>query len=109
MCIIIQGTTLDVFTWNDMNEPSVFNGPEVTMPKDKRHLGDLEHRELHNMYGFLYTIATHQVLRLHLVKFRTNLKLSKGLNPPRSRLKLPKNVDFNQFTSYQNLNLKKPY
>ena len=22
-----------MFTWNDMNEPSVFNGPEVTMPK----------------------------------------------------------------------------
>lgn len=22
-----QGEALDVFTWNDMNEPSVFNGP----------------------------------------------------------------------------------
>lgn len=28
-----QGSTLDLFTWNDMNEPSVFNGPEVSMPK----------------------------------------------------------------------------
>lgn len=27
------GSTLDLFTWNDMNEPSVFNGPEVSMPK----------------------------------------------------------------------------
>lgn len=26
-------TTADVMMWNDMNEPSVFNGPEVTMPK----------------------------------------------------------------------------
>lgn len=27
------GTTEDVMLWNDMNEPSVFNGPEITMPK----------------------------------------------------------------------------
>ena len=54
-----QGSTLDTYTWNDMNEPSVFNGPEVTMAKDKMH-GDVEHRDLHNMYGMLYTMATHQ-------------------------------------------------
>lgn len=24
------GSTMDLFTWNDMNEPSVFNGPEVS-------------------------------------------------------------------------------
>ena len=41
-----------------MNEPSVFNGPEVTMAKDKLH-GEVEHRDLHNMYGMLYTVATH--------------------------------------------------
>lgn len=29
------GTTEDVMLWNDMNEPSVFNGPEITMPKGK--------------------------------------------------------------------------
>ena len=28
---------LDLFTWNDMNEPSVFNGPEVSMPKDAKN------------------------------------------------------------------------
>lgn len=32
----IIGSTLDLFTWNDMNEPSVFNGPEVSMPKDAK-------------------------------------------------------------------------
>ena len=42
-----------------MNEPSVFNGPEVTMPKDKLHMNGVEHRELHNMYGHLYVMATH--------------------------------------------------
>lgn len=26
---VYKGSTLDLYTWNDMNEPSVFNGPEV--------------------------------------------------------------------------------
>lgn len=48
-----QGSTLSLFTWNDMNEPSVFNEPEVTMAKDARHVGGWEHRDIHNMYGML--------------------------------------------------------
>ena len=32
------GSTLDLFTWNDMNEPSVFNGPEVSMPIDSKNI-----------------------------------------------------------------------
>lgn len=47
------GSTLSLFTWNDMNEPSVFSGPEVTMHKDARHYGGWEHRDIHNLYGFL--------------------------------------------------------
>lgn len=35
-----------------MNEPSVFDGPEQTLPKDAVHNGGWEHRELHNLYGF---------------------------------------------------------
>jgi alpha-glucosidase (family GH31 glycosyl hydrolase) len=27
------GSTSHLYVWNDMNEPSVFNGPEVTMQK----------------------------------------------------------------------------
>ncbi|XP_023336041.1 neutral alpha-glucosidase AB [Eurytemora carolleeae] len=65
-----KGSTLDVYTWNDMNEPSVFNGPEVTMPKDKKH-GEYEHRDLHNQYGMLYSIATHQG---HLVRSDNKLR-----------------------------------
>ena len=38
----MQGSTLDLYTWNDMNEPSVFNGPEVTMEKDAVHAGLLK-------------------------------------------------------------------
>merc|ERR1719193_865908 len=56
---------LDLYTWNDMNEPSVFNGPEVTMPRDnlhKCHTSDygVEHRDVHNVYGFYHHMATVQ-------------------------------------------------
>ena len=51
-----QGSTPDLFTWNDMNEPSVFNGPEITMHKDAVHYGGWEHRDLHNIYG-LYVVS----------------------------------------------------
>lgn len=37
-----------------MNEPSVFSGPEVTMDKDAIHYGGFEHRDIHNLYGFLH-------------------------------------------------------
>ena len=49
----MQGSTLNLYTWNDMNEPSVFNGPEVTMHKDCRHYHGWEHRDVHNIYGML--------------------------------------------------------
>eukprot|EP00096_Caligus_rogercresseyi_P013303 TRINITY_DN597_c0_g1_i1.p1 TRINITY_DN597_c0_g1~~TRINITY_DN597_c0_g1_i1.p1 ORF type:complete len:902 (+),score=300.42 TRINITY_DN597_c0_g1_i1:94-2799(+) len=65
------GSTLDTYTWNDMNEPSVFNGPEVTMPKDLIHHGDHEHREIHNMYGHLYLMSTHQG---HLLRSQNKLR-----------------------------------
>lgn len=48
-----------------MNEPSVFNGPETTMPKDTIHHGNWEHRDLHNTNGttfvnFTYTAFLHR-------------------------------------------------
>ena len=45
------GSTPDLYTWNDMNEPSVFNGPEVSMQKACKNLDGVEHREWHNLYG----------------------------------------------------------
>ncbi|XP_036928314.1 neutral alpha-glucosidase C [Acanthopagrus latus] len=53
-----KGSTPSLFLWNDMNEPSVFGGPEQTMPKDAVHHGGWEHRELHNLYGFYQHMAT---------------------------------------------------
>lgn len=46
----------NTYTWNDMNEPSVFSGPEVTMHKDAKHFGGWEHRDVHNIYGSLMVI-----------------------------------------------------
>ncbi|XP_004502983.1 probable glucan 1,3-alpha-glucosidase [Cicer arietinum] len=52
------GSTPSLYIWNDMNEPSVFNGPEVTMPRDALHYGGVEHREVHNAYGYYFHMAT---------------------------------------------------
>ncbi|XP_069861985.1 neutral alpha-glucosidase C isoform X3 [Dipodomys merriami] len=53
-----QESTDILFIWNDMNEPSVFKGPELTMQKNAIHHGGWEHRELHNIYGFYQQMAT---------------------------------------------------
>eukprot|EP00922_Rhytidocystis_sp_ex-Travisia-forbesii_P048751 GHVS01072616.1.p1 GENE.GHVS01072616.1~~GHVS01072616.1.p1 ORF type:complete len:913 (+),score=118.88 GHVS01072616.1:404-3142(+) len=55
-------STNRLLIWNDMNEPSVFNGPELTMPKDNLHKGSIEHREMHNLYGMYYHRATFEGL-----------------------------------------------
>ncbi|XP_044304563.1 neutral alpha-glucosidase AB isoform X4 [Varanus komodoensis] len=53
-----EGSMENLYTWNDMNEPSVFNGPEVTMHKDAVHQGGWEHRDVHNLYAFYVQMAT---------------------------------------------------
>nr|CAB3248267.1 neutral alpha-glucosidase AB-like [Phallusia mammillata] len=55
---VYKGSTLNLFTWNDMNEPSVFNGPEITMHKDIIHGAGWEHRHVHNLYGILLQMST---------------------------------------------------
>ena len=32
----------------------MFNGPEITMPKDNVHYGGWEHRDVHNLNGMLF-------------------------------------------------------
>jgi alpha-glucosidase (family GH31 glycosyl hydrolase) len=58
------GSSDRLFIWNDMNEPSVFSGPEVTMHKTALHKHDIEHREVHNIYGMLMHRATWEGLLL---------------------------------------------
>jgi len=55
---VYKGSTDSLYTWNDMNEPSVFNGPEVSMDKDALSLEGVEHREWHNLYGFYQQMAS---------------------------------------------------
>jgi alpha-glucosidase len=58
-------------SWNDMNEPAVFNTPTKTMPLDTRHRiasddfapRTTDHREIHNVYGMENTRATYDGLR----------------------------------------------
>ncbi|PIA14901.1 neutral alpha-glucosidase AB [Coemansia reversa NRRL 1564] len=58
-----NGSSPNLFIWNDMNEPAVFNGPEITMNKDAKHHGGWEHRDVHNLYGMLYQKAAAEGLR----------------------------------------------
>jgi len=37
-----------------MNEPSVFNGPEISVPRDVIHDGGWENRDVHNINGMLF-------------------------------------------------------
>ena len=51
--------------WNDMNEPSVFDGPESTMPDDNFHRGGGaltrdSHLRYHNVYGMLMVKASRE-------------------------------------------------
>jgi alpha-glucosidase len=56
--------------WNDMNEPSVFDGPRGTMPDDVKHRIDepgfqprtTNHLEIHNLYGMENSRATYDGL-----------------------------------------------
>ncbi|CEQ39441.1 SPOSA6832_00983 [Sporobolomyces salmonicolor] len=57
-----KGSTPNLFIWNDMNEPSIFNGPEITMQKDAVHHGGWEHRDVHNINGMIYQNLTAQGL-----------------------------------------------
>ena len=50
--------------WIDMNEPSVFSGDELTMPKNAIHVTKENrrffHKDVHNAYGILMAKATYQ-------------------------------------------------
>lgn len=59
------GTNSLFHIWIDMNEPSVFGGPEGTMPKTSKHVLDddfatqILHRDVHNAYGLMMSKATY--------------------------------------------------
>jgi alpha-glucosidase len=52
--------------WLDMNEPAVFDGPFHTMPLDVQfNHGTMDHREVHNIYGFHETEATAEAFDIY--------------------------------------------
>jgi len=64
-----KGSTPNVWAWNDMNEPSVFEQPGNHMPMDNlqtfksvenpENTFQVEHREVHNIYGYCQHKATY--------------------------------------------------
>jgi alpha 1,3-glucosidase len=57
-----EDSTKFLYIWNDMNEPSVFDGPEISMPRDNIHDGGWEHRDVHNINGMTFQRATYDAL-----------------------------------------------
>ncbi|CAI4060286.1 hypothetical protein SUVZ_04G4360 [Saccharomyces uvarum] len=53
----------NLFIWNDMNEPSIFDGPETTAPKDLIHDNHIEERSIHNLYGLSVHEATYDAVK----------------------------------------------
>lgn len=57
--------------WNDMNEPSIFQTPTLTMPENVQHRiaepgfkpRTASHREIHNVFGMENSRATYEGLR----------------------------------------------
>lgn len=56
------GEEQNVYLWNDMNEPSVFNGPETSAPRDNLHYQGYEHRSVHNLMGKSFHELTYHSL-----------------------------------------------
>lgn len=56
----------NIYTWVDMNEPSVFDSEEMTMPKTNLHFDGtqlVEHKEVHNIYGYFYQKVAYNSLK----------------------------------------------
>ena len=82
-----KGTMANTFIWNDMNEPSVFNGPETTMPKDNVHFGNWEHRDVHNLNGLTFHNATfHAMLSREKGELRRPFVLTRSFYSGSQRL-----------------------
>lgn len=58
----LLGNSINGHLWNDMNEPSIFNGPETSAPKDLIHFENYEHRSIHNIFGLTFHEATYNAL-----------------------------------------------
>lgn len=73
-----KGSSRNLWIWNDMNEPAIFNGPEITMPKDNHHYGGWEHRDIHNINAIVFHNLTAQALINRETPSRRPFVLSRG-------------------------------
>ncbi|RKP27115.1 glycosyl hydrolases family 31-domain-containing protein, partial [Syncephalis pseudoplumigaleata] len=71
-------TTEHLHIWNDMNEPSVFSGPEITMPKEMIHYNNVEHRDVHNVFGLHFHEATARGVQRRTMPTRRPFVLSRA-------------------------------
>ncbi|OHT11770.1 Neutral alpha-glucosidase AB [Tritrichomonas foetus] len=55
----VNETAPNVFFWNDMDEPSVFDMVEGTLPKDTLLFGNHEFREIRNVYALMMHYSTY--------------------------------------------------
>lgn len=55
---------------------------QITMPKDNLHYGDVEHRNLHNLYGTLFHQGTAEVAHLVLSQGSVVLRCCCCVVPP---------------------------
>lgn len=58
-----EGSKDNLHVWNDMNEPAIFTGPDISMHRDSIHANGWEHRDLHNIYGSLLVKSTYEGLK----------------------------------------------
>ncbi|OAF65383.1 hypothetical protein A3Q56_06918, partial [Intoshia linei] len=67
-----SGSNSYLMSWLDMNEPSVFNGPEITLPKSIVHFNKLEHRQLHNAYAYFSQKSSYEALLNRSINEKSN-------------------------------------
>jgi alpha 1,3-glucosidase len=63
---VMGGMATNIYVWNDMNEPSVFDGPETSAPRDNIFYDGWEHRSVHNVNGMTFHEATFESLTKRL-------------------------------------------
>lgn len=79
-------TNPNVHIWNDMNEPACFEKFDKTFPKKSIHqIGNdanaimkVEHRDLHNTYGYFNTRATYEAMQARTTVKERPLILSRS-------------------------------
>lgn len=74
----LKANARNMHFWLDMNEPAIFNGPEITAPKDVKHYGGWEHRDIHNIYSVAYHNASTNAVKQRETPHHRPFTLARG-------------------------------